>query len=185
PSTTYQYQVRARDAAGNVSDPSNTAEATTPAAPTSGTFTFAAAADSYVDASQPSRNYGTSSVLRADASPVLTSYLKFDVQAGVPAIRAMLRVYASASHSSGFSVRSVADNSWVETTITATNAPAVGAVVATSGPLTAGTWVEIDVTSLITGTGEVTVALTTSSGTSLKLDSRQGANAPQLIIESN
>jgi parallel beta-helix repeat protein len=184
PSTSYSYTVDAVDAATNRSMQSAPAPATTPSAACS--ITFAPIADSWVDASQPTTNFGTSTQIRVDGSPVLVSYLKFDVQVAGSVSQARLRIFANSSHSVGFSARSVADTSWGETTITYANAPAYGSVVASSGPFAAGTWVEVDVTSLVTANGQLSIALTTTSSTAMSLASRQsGPNAPQLIIETN
>ena len=75
--TTYSYDVLARDAAGNVSLASSPLVVSTGAA--SGSFTVSPADDAYVDASEPTRNYGSSSALRTDASPDRVAYLKFEV----------------------------------------------------------------------------------------------------------
>jgi hypothetical protein len=61
--TTYGYQVRARDAAGNRSAFSGMASVTTP---TSATLTFAPQADARVSEGSPSTNYGTGAYLRTD-----------------------------------------------------------------------------------------------------------------------
>ena len=184
PDTTYSYAVDALDAAANRSAQSAPDTAITPAATCSPTI--ALIADGWVDASQPAANFGTSTQLRVDGTPVLVSYLKFDVQASGTISRATLRIFANSNHSLGFSVRPVADTSWGETTITYGNAPAYGAIAGSSGPLTAGTWVEVDVTSLVTANGQLSFALTTSSSTAMSLASREsGGNAPQLIIEAS
>lgn len=182
--TQYAYTVTARDAAGNESLPTAPVNVTTDPLPSGATIT--PVADSWVDASQPAVNFGTSTQIRVDGSPVLTSYLKFDVQVGAPITRATLRIFANSAHSVGYSVQSVADTTWGETTITAANAPAFGGVALASGGFTAGTWVEVDVTALIAGNGLRSLALTTTSSTAMSLASRQaGANAPQLVLETN
>ncbi len=185
PESSYSYQVEAEDAAGNTSAKSSPPLVVdTPAA--SSSFTSIAVADAYVNGAYPDSNYGTSSQLRVDGSPVIRSYVRFDVS-GVagPVTSATLRVYASSTHNSGFEVRGVADNSWVETAITYANSPALGAVVGSSGPLSANSWVEIDVTSLVTGDGTLSLALTALTNTNMRLDSREAANPPQLVINQD
>jgi hypothetical protein len=115
--------------------------------------TFNPAADAYVDASLPSSNFGRSSALRTDASPVVTTYLRFSVAGVGSTSSAQLRIFAETANSKGFDVRPVADSSWAETTITAQNAPPAGAVIGSSGPLTAGLWYTIDVSSIVHGDG--------------------------------
>jgi len=177
--------VEAEDAAGNVSPKSAPAlVVNTPAA--SSSFTIIAAADAYVNASSSGSNYGTSSQLRVDGSPVIRSYLRFDVS-GVtgPVTSATLRVYARSNHNTGFEVRGVADNGWDETAITYGNSPDPGNLVGSSGPLSSNTWVDIDVSSFVTGNGTFSLALTALTNTNLRLDSREAANPPELVIETS
>lgn len=165
--------------------PTNTpTSATTPSPPR--IFTFTPVADAYVDAEKPTTNAGSSLSLRADGSPEMHSYLRFEV-AGLSGrvIRARLRLFANTSHSVGYDARGVADNGWEERTITYNDAPPVGGVVASSGSFTSGTWTEVEVTPLISGNGTVNLAFTTAHSTAMNLASREtGANAPQLIIET-
>lgn len=150
------------------------------------TFTFNPIADAYVNASSATTNYGTSTQLRVDGSPLVRSYLRFDVRNLAGRVtRATLRVYATSALSSGYDARAVTDNTWSETTINYNNAPTFGSALGVSGPVVAGGWNNLDVTSLITGNGIYNLALTTSSGTALSLASREaGANTPQLIVEA-
>ncbi|HEX6034473.1 MAG TPA: DNRLRE domain-containing protein, partial [Anaerolineales bacterium] len=181
PGTTYTYTVEAFDAAGNGSGQSAPLQVTTPSIPT--TFTFTPEADSYVSESSPTSNYGTLSTLRADGSPLVRSYLRFNVQGlvGTPT-QAKLRVYANSSSSVGYDVRGVSDNNWGETTINYTNAPAFGPVVGSSGSFTAPVWEEFDVTVLINGDGTYSFALTTPHTTAISFASSESANSPQLVI---
>jgi hypothetical protein len=112
--------------------------------------------------------------------------LRFHVQGLIGTVtRATLRVYANSSSSVGYDIRGVADNSWGETTLNFTNAPAFGPVVASSGRFTGPTWTEVDITVLINGDGTYSLALTTPHTTAISFASREsGANAPQLVIET-
>jgi hypothetical protein len=143
-------------------------------------------ADSYVNASSPTANYGTQTQLRADNSPVVRSYLRFNVQNLTGRItRVTLRIYANSALSQGIDARGVTDNSWTESGINYNNAPAVGGVLGSSGSIAANTWKTIDVTSFVTGNGVFNLAVTTNSSTAVSLASRQaGANAPQLVVET-
>ncbi len=154
-------------------------------APTSAlAATFNPVADSYVDGSAPTANNGTKTSIRTDASPVVNSYLRFNVIGlGAPAA-AQLRVYAETNSSTGFQVRPVTGpgaNTWGETAINFNNAPPLGSVIGTSGPVTAGRWYTIDLPSLVSGDGLVSVALTSASTTATRYTSREGTNGPQLI----
>jgi len=143
-------------------------------------------ADAYANEGSPTTNYGTSSTLRADATPLVRSYLRFNVQGLSGSItHVTLRIFTNSSSSAGYEVRNVADNTWTEATLNHTNAPAMDSVTVTSGSFGAGVWTTVDITSLVTGNGSYNFALTTTSGTAFSLASREtGANAPQLVIET-
>jgi len=57
-------------------------------------------------------------------------------------------------------------------------------VVAQTGVVTAGAWVEVDVTSLVTGNGTYSFGLSSNSSNSAFYSSKEGANAPQLVIQT-
>ncbi|RPI94887.1 MAG: DNRLRE domain-containing protein [Chloroflexi bacterium] len=185
----------------NTGAPTFTPTATSPGGPTptrtstptltatsnpSGSLTFLPVSDSYVNEGSPTINYGTSTTVRADASPVLRSYLRFNVgSVGGPVTRATLRIYTNNNSSIGFQASRVTNNTWGETTITYSNAPAVGSLLGSSGATSAGTWKTVDVTPYVTGNGTFSFALSTTSTTAMSFPSREaGANAPQLIVET-
>jgi parallel beta-helix repeat protein len=146
-----------------------------------GATTLTPEADTYVDASVPTANYGTRAYVRADNEPVLRSYLRFNIQGlGGPG-SGVLKLYAESGSNAGVEVHAVTDTTWGETTTTDSNAPAVGALIGHTGPFTAGTWLSVNVSSAITGDGLVSFAVTTPSSTAIKLTSREGDNKPQLI----
>ena len=78
-------------------------------------------------------------------------------------------------------MRSVANTTWQENTITATNAPPLGSVITTVTNLQSGVWYEINVSSAVTGDGAVSFALTTTSNTGISFSSKESGNGPQLI----
>jgi hypothetical protein len=152
------------------------------------TATLTAQADAYVDASNPSTNYGTRTTLRTDNSPVVNSYLKFNVTglSGNTLSSAVLRVFTNSSNSTGYTVHSVSNTSWGETSITYSNAPAMGSSVGSSGSFGSGVWTSVNVTSLVKGDGLISFGLTSSSSTATSYASREsGANAPQLVLTIN
>jgi Calcineurin-like phosphoesterase len=182
PSTTYSYTVDAFDAAGHHSSPSSPAVVTTPAA--SATVTLGPIADAYTDDSKATTNYGTSTSLRFDGSPIVRSFLKFDLSGVAGTItKATLRVYANTASGSGYSVGGTS-TAWTETGITAANAPAVGAAVGSSGAVAANSWTSVDVTALISG-GQLSLAMSGLNTTAVRLSSRESgsATAPQLVLE--
>jgi hypothetical protein len=130
-------------------------------------------------------NYGTLTTLRIDGSPIVRSYLRFSVQGLSGTVtRATLRIFANSAASAGCVANGVSDNTWTETGINYNNAPPLGSALGSSGPITAGTWISMDVTVYIAGNGTYNLALTTPGSTAVSLASHEsGANAPQLIIE--
>jgi PKD repeat protein len=150
--------------------------------------TFLPTADAYVKSSSASSNYGTSSELRVKASDTTyRSYLRFDVGslAGPAVISARLRLFTTDSSPDGGALYPVA-SSWTESGITWATAPAIGgAPIAAGAAVTAGQWREIDVTSWVRGTGTYAFALASSSSNTAYYSSRQGANPPQLVVQSN
>ncbi len=163
--------------------PSPTPVVTPSPTPSPGTTTLTPVADSYVDASAPTTNHGTTTTIRVDGSPVVRSYLRFNV-AGLTgaATSATLRIWANSAQSTGYDVFGVADNTWVETAITDSTAPPFGAKIGSSGAAATGTWTSVNVTSAVTASGLISFGLSTTNSTALSLSSREGTNAPQLVI---
>ncbi len=184
PATAYVYTVRARDGDSNISGNSDSVAVTTAPSPTT-TLALTASADAYVNSKQPNRNYGRSGSLRVDASPDVRSYLRFNIQGiSAPVTRATLRLYATSSSSTGYSVYSFADSNWSEASIAYRTAPEVGEMVSNSAPVSRRSWTEVDVTSLVTGDGQLDLALVGISQTALALSSRESSSPPQLVIET-
>ncbi len=137
--------------------------------------------DSYVNSAAPSTNYGKALELRLDGSPVVRSYLAFDLRSvSGPISSAVLRVFA-ASASTGYEVHSTAAG-WTEAGITYADAPSVGVLVAKTGAFAAGTWTTIDVTSAVQAGAVVSFALVDPSATAIALDSRESSNPPVLAL---
>jgi len=158
----------------------------TPTQATSSTFTFASVADAYVNADSPTTIYGSSTTLRADGSPDVHSYLRFNVQGlNGTVTKATLRLFANSALSLGCTAYGVSNNTWTESTINYSNAPVVGSTLGSSGSFGAGVWISMDVTAYVTGNGTYNLAVMTSSSTAVSLASREaGANAPQLVIQT-
>jgi hypothetical protein len=159
----------------------------TPVTPVASSTTFVPVADSYVDSSNPSANFGTSTQIRIDGSPIVNSYLRFSVSGLTGTVTsATLRIFANSSLSAGYVAHAVADNTWGETSITYSNAPTIGSAIGSSGAATSGAWTSVDVTTYVTGNGTLSFGLTDPSSTALSMASREsGANAPQLIIQQS
>src|SRR4051794_41361324 len=104
-------------------------------APATAATALAPTADAMVDASVPATNYGTLTKLRTDGSPVVRSFLRFDVQGWAPGVsRATLRLTPTSSLNTGLLVSRVSDTTWGERSITNANAPPLGASLGTTAP---------------------------------------------------
>jgi Calcineurin-like phosphoesterase len=179
--TTYTYNLQAFDLANNGSVSSESVTATTSSTVT---LTLTPVADAYVDESAPADNYGGSSKLRVDSTPVVQSHMRFNVPplAG-NVLSATLSVYANGASSAGHDVYAVSQNEWNESDITYTTAPQPERLIGSSGAFQGDIWVSIDVTSLISGEGPLSLALLTTGTTNITYSSREGAKPPQLSIE--
>jgi chitodextrinase len=183
--TTYQYYVVATDAAGHVSNPSNTAGATTPAAST--LLTFAPTDDSYAQQDVPAATHGSETRFVTDNSPVRRFFARFQVS-GVGSktvTAAKLRIYCVDGSPVGGSFHG-ADSLWSESSLSWNLQPVMSSgTVASLGPVAAG-WYEIDVTPLVAGDGAVTIAATSANSDGAYYSSKEGSAgfAPQLVVST-
>jgi chitodextrinase len=184
PSTTYSYTVDAFDAAGNLSAQSSPVSVTTPAMPTNMTFTVGA--DTYINSSNPSTNYGSYIKWYTDGSPILHSLLKFTVSGlnGLTPLHAYLHVYANTGSSAGINVYSISDNNWAENTVNWNTAPAFGTLLGSTAAIKAGSWQTIDVSSFVTGEGIYSFGASTAGPTNISFAAREsGVNAAYLVVQ--
>src|SRR5918911_390550 len=87
--------------------------------------TFTPVADAFVSSSNPTTNYGAEPRLKMDVSPVLRTYVRFDVSNLAGSVtRATLQVYSRTNSGVGADVRAVSDTTWGESSLTYANAPA-------------------------------------------------------------
>jgi hypothetical protein len=187
PLTHYDYAVKALDAAGNRSAPSNTAGVNTPAPPASTTVMFNVAADARVEQDLPTTNFGTSSKLRATNGPVMASYLRFTLAGITGTVQsAKLHVYDSNDATNNGPAVYAAPSSWTETGITWNNRPAhTGTASDNKVQIAIGTWVEYDVAPLVTGNGDITFVLVGDSTDGANFASKEytdPSKKPQLEI---
>ncbi len=179
---TFTATLTATNAAGS----SSVSKAITVSTPTDTTATFRPDADAYVNTSSPKKNYGAATVLKLH-SPVTAEYrplVRFVVTGltGAPS-SVKLRLWVTDASTAGGTWYKVS-NSWTESTVTWNTRPTVdGAPVAgTAGAATAGTWLEVDVTSTVTGNGTYSFEATSPSTNTAKFSSREGTTAPQLVV---
>jgi hypothetical protein len=151
------------------------------------TSAFISVADSYVNQTDPTKNYGKNRSIRVDGSPHVNTYLRFEVS-GIngPVTKVTLKIYANSSSNSGFSVRKISDNTWQEKDINYNNAPSPGSQIGTSPKFSSNMWVETDVTELLNSDGKYSVVLIGIDQTAINLAAHEDStHAPQLIIETS
>ncbi len=151
------------------------------------TITFSPDADTWVQSDRPDKNFGTRSLVKVDAAPERNTLLKFTVSGlgGASIANATLRLYCTNTSPDGGSIYPVADNSWGETSVTWNTAPAADpTAVASLGRVDSGTWVEIDVSTLVTGEGIYSLEIGSPSKNLSAYDSKEGTAgfAPQLVV---
>jgi PKD repeat protein len=143
---------------------------------------FTATADSLIRQSSATTNFGKDAVLRVRSGGYRT-YLKF-VVTGLSArpASAKVRLFVTESSTSGGTAFSVS-NSWSETGITWSKAPAIsGTSLSTVGTAAKGKWVEFSVSRIIIGNGTYSIAITRGNTDSVDYASRETTNAPVLIV---
>ena len=101
---------------------------------------------------------------------------------GGPAASAILRLYVTDASPAGGVLYAVPDVSWGESTITWSTRPTLGSQLATIGAVRVNTWVELDVSAQITGSGSYAFAISGVSSDVAYYSSEEGPNPPQLIV---
>ena len=150
----------AKDLAGNPLAVDKTWSFTT----ASTTSTVAVDADAWVESgTNAAINHGTDPALIVDNDPLSEGFLRFTVSGADGISKATLRLYAHNGTNNGPKVYAVADNSWTETGITWNTKPARGGTPVDTGAIATNTWVEYDVTSLISANGTYTFKLVPDS----------------------
>ena len=178
----YDYEVSALDATGHESQRTNIATAATPL-----TLTIDAQADARVQQSNASTNYGTATTLRTDggADSDVESFLRFQVAGISGSVKsAKLRLFATTGTANGPAVYKTA---WTgsETSLTwNTRTPRTSGATDDKGAIAAGGFVEFDVKSLVTGNGQHSFILATTSTDEVDFSTREGtaSRVPQLVI---
>ena len=142
-------------------------------------------ADAFVSAANRTQNFGRARELKVTASPALRSYVLFDVDLhSIDVKQVSLLLYSRSRSRVGYQIRLVGER-WRERRITFANAPAVSPNFVMSGPLQAGAWKAVDITSLVTGDERrLSFALTTVSAKGAEFASREtGLHGPRLVVE--
>ncbi|HEX4930978.1 MAG TPA: DNRLRE domain-containing protein, partial [Gaiellaceae bacterium] len=142
-------------------------------------------ADAYTRSSKPSANFGTATSLKVQGGRhTHRTHLTFSVTGlSGPPIRARLRLYTVDSSPVGGDVYTTAAG-WTEGGLTWSNQPALApSPIASAGAVSSGTWVEVDVTAALTGSGTYSFALVSADANSAGFSSREGGNPPRLVLD--
>jgi hypothetical protein len=152
-------------------------------------LTFAPVADARVAQAAPTTNYGAQTNLQAGAATgsVQNSYLRFTVSGLTQPIQSVkLRVYCTTNATNNGPAAYLADNNWTETGtggITWNTQPALlSGAFDNKGAIALESWVEYDVTALVTGDGTYTLALVADGTDGVTFSSREGTSPPQLVV---
>lgn len=163
--------------------PTNTSTATATALP-GASITLPLAADARVLAASPTTNYGSTGRLDVD-NPGEQSYVRVNVTGSSgPVQSAILRFYVTNGSSNAPAIY-LTSGTWSENTINWDNRPAAtSGAIANLGSVTAGTWVEYALTSVITGDGSYDFVLQADSSDGVTFTSREGTAGfqPQVVV---
>ncbi len=156
-------------------------------------FTFTPVGDTHVKSSRLGSNYGDSDFMRLRRSTTrYNAYLKFQVSGLQGAVRsAVLRLFVTDASNDGGTLSSVSNNyvdssgPWEELGLTWQNAPPItDSALSSVSDLSIGAWAEFDVAKAVNGNGIVSFGLVSNSSNSARYSSREGSQAPQLVIET-
>jgi hypothetical protein len=148
------------------------------------------AADVYVrSGAYANQNFGTPSSLEVDtddSGTIIQSYLRYSIGNLGTISSAKLRFYITNGTSIGPELKKISDTTWGETTLTWNNKPAVdGALMGTIGSVSAGGWVEIDVTDHVTSNSVLSFVMVPRSSDGMGMRAREASsNKPELVITS-
>jgi hypothetical protein len=159
--------------------------ATAPPKDPSAIRAFRAHADTYVSAAQPETNFGASRLLRADAAPQARTFLRFRLRQLPDDIESVtLLLHARTGTRASFDVRRVGEDHWRERQLTYANAPRLSLRYASSKPVRRGAWSAVDVTSFVSGGGDVDLAITTRNRLGITFASRESEQGPRLVVRT-
>jgi len=144
------------------------------------TQTFSSRADGFVDASRPSANYDSARALRVDERPKQRAYVRFRVgDLRAPLESATLDLFVTRGSARSIRVRRVG-NTWRESSLTWRRRPhMLHAATTYARRVREGTWVSIDVSSLVRGRGVYSFEVAARTRTTVSFASREADSARQ------
>jgi len=145
-------------------------------------LTIPARTDAQVRSGHPFTNYGSSSTLRVRSGKSRV-YVKFDVTGiSTRPQSAKLRFWVTDGGPNGGTVYRVS-SAWKEADITWHNAPTISSsALGSYGAVSAGHWVEVDVSSAISKSGTYSFAISGGTSNSVDYASTETSHDPVLVI---
>src|SRR5262249_43395505 len=121
--------------------------------------------DTYSSSSRPTYNFGGSDKLYAGKvkGDTLVTYLKFKVTSGSVTSATLTLTRDDHKFPAPVRLSKVTSATWAEKTLNAKNDPAMGALIKSVPPAAAATTVTFDVSSVVTGAGTYTFAVTSTA----------------------
>jgi hypothetical protein len=138
-------------------------------------------ADTYVSGASQGSNYGTSTLLAANATGPVYTHLLFQVSGSNGATSATLQVYSTSSGATQTQVYAE-PATWTETGLTYSSQPARGALLGKLSTLVASSYSTLTVP--LTGDGTYAFVLTTTATAARNMTSRETSTPPQLVLSS-
>ncbi|MFQ5603534.1 MAG: DNRLRE domain-containing protein [bacterium] len=162
---------------------------------TAGAHTFTPIDDAFVRSARPNNNYSSHTDLRVRQphSDFVNSYLKFDLSGlSGTVLKATIRLLAVEGGVDGGAIYAVSnefnagDLPWNEENLLYANAPSIaGPPLSTLDAVAVNETVEFDVTAAVAGAGVYSFAIQNNANDLVGYSSKEGAQAPQLVIESS
>jgi fibronectin type 3 domain-containing protein len=189
-STTYSYTVAAVASDGTTeSAPTGPASATTDGTGSGGTTTtLAPSADATISSATPTTNAGSGTRLTVD-SPGVDFLLRFDLPSSCSSVSKALLTLTVGGSTNNNSVKGgdfyrAPDNGWTESDVTWNSAPAATGSPVSLGAVSLSTAYTVDVTSLVSAPGSVSIRASTTSGDAAAYLSKEASatTRPQLEV---
>ena len=159
------------------------------APPPPSTATFTTIADTRVSQASPTSKTGGTDVslrVRLDATGAYRTYVRFNVIGLAGTVTsARIRLWCTDASPNGGTAYPTS-TAWDESTTSWSSAPpATGGALGSVGSVAAGAWADFDVTSLVSGNGQVDVLIADGDTNSAYYSSREGTAAPQLVVTTS
>ena len=152
-------------------------------------MTFTAESDTYADEALPATNFGTATTLqtKGGTGSRQISFIRFRVTGMHDTVQDVrLRVFCTTNGSAHGPTAYLADSNWIESGADGLNwnhQPDMwSSAIDHKNVVTAGNWVEYDVSSLIEGDGLYSFALISDSTDGVSYSSREGSTPAQLVV---